>query len=108
MFICLFQCWEIEPAARPTFAALRAELSNRFPDSLQATQAYREDDPEKLNLEEGDKITVIDGRPDHFFWKGQNQRTFEVGLFPRSSASPLRRRLVDDISRPLRNSMVDI
>ena len=107
IFFLILQCWEIEPASRPTFSALRAELSNRFPEILQATQAFREDnDPDKLKLDEGDKIAVIDGRPDHFYWKGQNQRTYDVGLFPRSSASPLRRRLADDISRPLRNSMV--
>jgi activated CDC42 kinase 1 len=105
----ILQCWEIEPSCRPTFSALRAELSNRFPEVLQATQAYREEgDSEKLKLDEGDKIAVIDGRKDHYFWKGQNQRTYDVGLFPRAYASPLRRRLTDDISRPLRNSMVII
>jgi len=34
-------------------------------------------------LEVGDKIIVIDGQPDHFWWKGQNLRTFQIGKFAR-------------------------
>lgn len=37
----------------------------------------------KIDMEVGDRIIVIDGQPDHFWWKGQNIRTFQVGRFPR-------------------------
>lgn len=101
------QCWDLEPSARPTFEALRAELANRFPETLQATQSFHEDnDPDKMTLEEGDKIAVIDGRTDNYYWNGQNQRTFSIGLFPRSVTVPQRKRLPDDISKPLRNSLI--
>jgi len=41
------------------------------------------DDSVNLDLEVGDKIIVIDGQPDHFWWKGQNLRTFQIGKFAR-------------------------
>jgi len=41
------------------------------------------DDSANLDLEVGDKIIVIDGQPDHFWWKGQNLRTFQIGKFAR-------------------------
>lgn len=41
------------------------------------------DEPGKLDIEVGDRIIVIDGQPDHFWWKGQNLRTFQVGKFAR-------------------------
>jgi hypothetical protein len=37
--------------------------------------------PQEVSV--GDTILVIDGQPEHFYWKGQNQRTFEIGFFPR-------------------------
>lgn len=40
-------------------------------------------DSANLDLEIGDKIIVIDGQPDHFWWKGQNLRTFKIGKFAR-------------------------
>lgn len=81
-------------------------MSRLYPDLLLATQSFSEDDPAKLKLTEGDKIIVIDGKPDHYYWKGQNERTFDIGLFPRCVTSPLRRKLPDDISKPLRNSFI--
>lgn len=37
----------------------------------------------RLTLDQGDIIALIDGRPDLRFIKGQNQRTFDIGTFPR-------------------------
>jgi len=73
---------------------------------MQAVQSFQEDEPDKLKVKEGDKIAVIEGRPEHYYWKGQNLRTFEVGIFPRCIASPLRKTATDDISKPLRNSFI--
>jgi activated CDC42 kinase 1 len=74
---------------------------------MQALQPFQEEnDPEKLSLEEGEKIVVIDGRPDRYYWKGQSQKSYDVGLFPRCVVTPLRKRKPDDISAPLRNSFI--
>jgi activated CDC42 kinase 1 len=54
----------------------------------------------------GDTIIVIDGQPEHFYWKGQNQRTFEIGLFPRKIVHNVAGKRAKDISRPLKNSFL--
>ena len=46
----------------------------------------------RLKIEEGDIIIVLDGRPDHYWWQGQNKRTCEVGTFPRQLLNPQRRK----------------
>ena len=43
---------------------------------MKALQSYNEYG--KLCMEPGDMITVIDGKPDHYYWKGQNKRTCDV------------------------------
>lgn len=37
----------------------------------------------QMTIDAGDAIILIDKRPELHWWKGQNQRTLEVGLFPR-------------------------
>ncbi|KAI8434804.1 hypothetical protein MSG28_003315 [Choristoneura fumiferana] len=37
---------------------------------------------DQMTVEAGDAIILIDKRPELRYWKGQNQRTLEVGLFP--------------------------
>ena len=49
---------------------------------------------------------TFQSRPDFFWWTGQNQRTFEIGIFPRCWTEPLRRRNGEDISVPLRHSFI--
>ena len=43
------------------------------PIEMKALQSYNEYG--KLCMDPGDMITVIDGKPDHYYWKGQNKRT---------------------------------
>lgn len=38
----------------------------------------------RLAIDHGDILALIDERPDLRFIKGQNQRTFDIGTFPRS------------------------
>ena len=46
-------------------------------------------------------------RSDCYWWTGQNQRTFDIGMFPRCWTEPDgRRRNGVDISRPLRHSFI--
>lgn len=40
-------------------------------------------DATRLEVQQGDEIAIIDGRPELHFIKGQNQRSFEIGMFPR-------------------------
>lgn len=41
-----------------------------------------------------------------YWWKGQNQRTFQIGLFPRCLVDPMRKKQGEDISKPLQNSFI--
>jgi len=71
---------------------------------MRAMQPFEEEG--KLALVPGDSIVIVEGKPDCHWWKGQNLRTFDIGLFPRSLANPLRKKAVEDISKPLRNSFI--
>lgn len=54
-----------------------------------------------------DRILVIDGQPEKYWWKGQNQRTFEIGWFPLCSTRWLAPKKGSNyISKPLKNSFV--
>lgn len=61
----------------------------------------------RLKIEQNDTIAVIDGRPSLSFIKGQNQRTFEIGTFPRNILEVLRfnrHGTLNPISRPVEGS----
>lgn len=51
------------------------------PQIVKAAKAFNESN--RLVIEAGDSIAVIDGRPELKLIKGQNQRTFDIGIFPR-------------------------
>jgi hypothetical protein len=71
---------------------------------MKAKTSFRQES--KLEVAEGDTITVIDGNPERYWWKGQNNRTMLIGHFPRAILDPKRRLTTQDISKPLRNSFV--
>ncbi|GFR78637.1 activated CDC42 kinase 1 [Elysia marginata] len=100
----MLQCWAHKPSDRPSFIALKDLLSELIPENVKATQDFSEEG--KLAVAEGDLITVIEGRPDHFWWKGQNRRTTEIGSFPRNSVEVQRKLASGDISVPLKNSFI--
>jgi hypothetical protein len=60
----------------------------------------------KLEIIEGDAITIIEGSPDRYWWRGQNNRTMLIGHFPRAVLEPKRRLTTQDISKPLKNSFI--
>ncbi|KAL6430119.1 hypothetical protein ACFW04_007716 [Cataglyphis niger] len=104
MYELMLRCWAREPSERPTFASLKESLTGMVPSVMKALTAF--DEPDKMSIEPGDQIAIIDGRPENYWWKGQNQRTFQVGHFPRCLVDPMRRKQPGDISKPLENSFI--
>jgi len=100
----MLQCWARMPTDRPTFEALKDFLAETSPVIVKARESLQEEG--KLLVEMGDKVYVIEGRSESLLWKGQNQRTFEIGYFPRRIVEDLSGRRVKDISKPLKNSFI--
>ena len=100
----LMQCWAKIPTDRPTFDALKDFLMETAPPVVKAIQSFSEES--KLAIEPGDTIIVIDGKPEHFWWRGQNQRTFDIGDFPRKCVQNVAGKKAKDISKPLKNSFI--
>lgn len=59
----------------------REFLAGVPPPLAKAIGFYKEEN--RLVIEQGDMIALIDERPDLNFIKGQNQRSFDIGTFPR-------------------------
>ncbi|XP_055531416.1 activated Cdc42 kinase Ack [Wyeomyia smithii] len=100
----MLQCWDKTPGERPTFAAIKEFLTGNPPPIYRAVMNYSADN--RLTLEQGDAIAIIDDRPELQFIKGQNQRTYDIGTFPRNAAidSSRHRSGTGTISRPLHDS----
>ncbi|XP_050667996.1 activated Cdc42 kinase Ack-like isoform X2 [Leptidea sinapis] len=81
VYMLMMQCWDLNPKDRPTFAGiLRYMEMNNFETAI-ANLSYRKQG--QMSIEAGDSIILIDKRAELHWWKGQNQRTLVVGLFPR-------------------------
>lgn len=104
MYKLMLHCWAREPSERPTFASLKESLTGMVPSVMKALTAFEETG--KMSIEPGDQIVIIDGRSENYWWKGQNQRTFQIGHFPRCLVDPMRRKQPEDISKPLENSFI--
>uniref|UniRef100_A0A1B6CMD1 Activated CDC42 kinase 1 n=2 Tax=Clastoptera arizonana TaxID=38151 RepID=A0A1B6CMD1_9HEMI len=104
LYNLMLQCWSKLPGDRPTFSAVREFLLKSTPPVMKALQKFSE--PEKLNIEPGDQIAIVDGRSELYWWRGQNLRTFDIGQFPRCLVDPMRRKDQSDISKPLTNSFI--
>lgn len=81
IYTMLLQCWLKKPQERPSFHKLKEFFQRSKPPVMKAI--IPQDDPNKLLIKEGDQIAIIDGKADCYWWKGQNQRTYETGIFPR-------------------------
>ncbi|ALC44689.1 Ack [Drosophila busckii] len=82
VYAMMLQCWDKTPAERPTFAALKEYLASMSPPVMRASRSYH--DSKGLQIELGDTIAIIDGRSELKLIKGQNQRTYDIGVFPRT------------------------
>ncbi|XP_062987832.1 activated CDC42 kinase 1 isoform X2 [Elgaria multicarinata webbii] len=100
----MLQCWAHKPEDRPTFVALRDFLLEAQPTDMRALQDFEE--PDKLLIEMNDIITVIEGRAENYWWRGQNKRTLKVGQFPRNTVTSVAGLSAHDISQPLKNSFI--
>ncbi|XP_077785741.1 activated CDC42 kinase 1 isoform X2 [Podarcis muralis] len=100
----MLQCWAHKPEDRPTFVALRDFLLEAQPTDMRALQDF--DEPDKLHIEMNDIITVIEGRAENYWWRGQNKRTLKVGQFPRNTVTSVAGLSAHDISQPLKNSFI--
>ncbi|KAM4606177.1 activated CDC42 kinase 1 [Polymixia lowei] len=100
----MLQCWSPKPDDRPTFIALRDFLMETMPTDMRALQDFEEED--KLQITMNDIITIIEGRAEHYWWRGQNRRTLRVGQFPRHVVTSVAGLSAHDISRPLKHSFI--
>ncbi|XP_041848152.1 tyrosine kinase, non-receptor, 2b isoform X6 [Melanotaenia boesemani] len=100
----MLQCWAQKPDDRPTFVALREFLLETMPTDMCALQDF--DEPDKLQIQINDIITIIEGRAENYWWRGQNKRTLKVGQFPRNVVTSVAGLSAHDISRPLKNSFI--
>ncbi|KAM9844515.1 activated CDC42 kinase 1-like [Aulostomus maculatus] len=100
----MLQCWAQKPDDRPTFVALREFLLETMPTDMCALQDF--DELDKLQIQINDVITIIEGRAENYWWRGQNKRTLKVGQFPRNVVTSVAGLSAHDISRPLKNSFI--
>ncbi|XP_070774714.1 tyrosine kinase, non-receptor, 2b [Enoplosus armatus] len=100
----MLQCWAQKSDDRPTFVALREFLLETMPTDMCALQDF--DEPDKLLIQVNDVITIIEGRAENYWWRGQNKRTLKVGQFPRNVVTSVAGLSAHDISRPLKNSFI--
>ncbi|XP_045558603.1 activated CDC42 kinase 1 isoform X1 [Salmo salar] len=100
----MLQTWSPQPDDRPTFTALRDFLLETMPTDMRSLQDFEE--PDKLQINMNDIITVIEGRAELYWWRGQNRRTLRVGQFPRHVVTSVSGLSAQDISRPLTHSFI--
>lgn len=80
VYMLMMQCWDLNPKERPTFAGIQRYMETNKFETATAALSYRHQG--QLTIDAGDAVILIDKRPELHWWKGQNQRTLDVGLFP--------------------------
>ncbi|CAK1545262.1 unnamed protein product [Leptosia nina] len=97
VYMLMMQCWDLNPKERPTFSGILQYMeANKFETAI-ADLSYRKQG--QLTIEAGDAIILIDKRPELHWWKGQSQRSLEVGLFPSTIVSVSKNKNVQAIKK---------
>ncbi|XP_052010415.1 activated CDC42 kinase 1-like [Xyrauchen texanus] len=86
LYSVMRKCWACNSTDRPTFSQLTTMVAEAQPMEVRAVKDFTE--PRKLSLQANDLVTVIDHGLEMNEWKGQNQRTLSVALFPPALAAP--------------------
>ncbi|XP_054537333.1 activated CDC42 kinase 1 isoform X29 [Pan troglodytes] len=94
--------WEMFTYGQEPWIGLNG--SQAQPTDMRALQDFEE--PDKLHIQMNDVITVIEGRAENYWWRGQNTRTLCVGPFPRNVVTSVAGLSAQDISQPLQNSFI--
>uniref|UniRef100_UPI00358F6B3B activated CDC42 kinase 1 n=1 Tax=Myxine glutinosa TaxID=7769 RepID=UPI00358F6B3B len=100
----MLQCWAHKPDDRPSFLALKDFLQEVQPTEMCALHDFEEQD--KLSIRVDDVITILEGRAENYWWRGQNKRSLLVGPFPRNVVTSVAGLSVNDISLPLKHSFI--
>ncbi|XP_063965174.1 activated CDC42 kinase 1-like [Lytechinus pictus] len=100
-------CWQASPEDRPMFSSVKDQLAKMKPLEMRITQDLQLDEPDKLECEEGQIITIIDGKPEENWWLGQNIHTHKIGRVPRKLLAPMSGGITgEDISKPIKYSFI--
>ncbi|XP_054888669.1 tyrosine kinase, non-receptor, 2b [Poeciliopsis prolifica] len=94
--------WEMFTHGQEPWLGLNG--SQTMPTDMCALQDF--DELDKLHIKVNDVITIIEGRAENYWWRGQNKRTLKVGQFPRNVVTSVAGLSAHDISRPLKNSFI--
>jgi hypothetical protein len=97
-------CWSKNQSDRPSFEILKKLIKETKIIEMKAKTEFKQDN--RLEIDQGDVITIIEGNAEKYWWKGQNNRTMIVGHFPRAILNPQRHLTGEDISLPLKNSFI--
>lgn len=84
------------------FFLYREFLVGVSPQLVKAAKGLNETN--RLHIEAGDTIAIIDGRPELKLIKGQNQRTFDIGIFPCNLLEKTKQ-TNSDLIRPMHESL---
>ncbi|KPJ06202.1 Activated CDC42 kinase 1 [Papilio machaon] len=102
IYMLMMQCWDLNPKERPTFAGIQRYMeTNKFETAIASLSYHKQG---QMTIEAGDAIILIDKRPELHWWKGQNQRTLEVSLFPSTLVSIAKSKNVPSVIKPLTGS----
>lgn len=96
--ILLSHCWAHEPHQRARFSMLKKMVDEAHPLNAAAVFPYESKCPQNLSFQEGDIITLLEASPDVSWWKGQNMRTKQVGMFPSELVESGLRRAVSPVT----------
>ncbi len=83
VYSIMLQCWARVPTDRPTFEALKDFFVERSVPVMKAALPFCPGHG-RLEVRAGDSLALIRFHPSDTFWRGQNQRTFDIGDFPKS------------------------